>query len=152
MNSLANSSKRSNPGGLFTLSHLFLSLHISSSLLSYLCLLHLFGFRSLSISQHFPPLPLLFIFLCSSEPTFLSLNFELTQDYCAVAKPLLSSLPLEVLVYFNWHFGAFFFLLNIALFAFKGRDTTSNTFYVTKITFQLVLSFKLSNTTILQVG
>ena len=31
-----------------------------------------------------------------------------------------SSLPLQVLVYTNWHFAAFFFLINICLFTYKG--------------------------------
>lgn len=30
-----------------------------------------------------------------------------------------SSLPLQVLIHFNWHYVAFFFLLNLALFAYK---------------------------------
>ena len=34
-----------------------------------------------------------------------------------------SSLPLQALIYLNWHFTAFFFLLNICLYTFKGdRD------------------------------
>lgn len=31
-----------------------------------------------------------------------------------------SSLPLQALIYLNWHFTAFFFLLNICLYTFKG--------------------------------
>jgi hypothetical protein len=30
-----------------------------------------------------------------------------------------SSLPLQLLVYFNWHYTVFFFLINICLFTYK---------------------------------
>lgn len=30
-----------------------------------------------------------------------------------------ASLPLEILLYFNWHYSAFFFVLNVALLTFK---------------------------------
>ena len=36
-----------------------------------------------------------------------------------VIKQSQSSLPLQVGIYFNWHFMAFFFLLNLALFTYK---------------------------------
>jgi hypothetical protein len=32
----------------------------------------------------------------------------------------LSSLPLQILVYFNWWYAGFFFITNIALFMYKG--------------------------------
>lgn len=35
----------------------------------------------------------------------------------------LSSLPLQILVYFNWWYAAFFFVVNIALFIYKGKLT-----------------------------
>jgi hypothetical protein len=36
-----------------------------------------------------------------------------------VVKQSQSSLPLQVLIFFNWHFMTFFFLLNLALFTYK---------------------------------
>lgn len=34
-------------------------------------------------------------------------------------KPTGSSLPLQMLIYFNWHFIVFYFFINLALFTFK---------------------------------
>ena len=36
-----------------------------------------------------------------------------------VVKQNQSSLPLQVLIFFNWHYMVFFFLLNLALFTYK---------------------------------
>ena len=38
----------------------------------------------------------------------------------AISKPTSSSLPLQMLIYFNWHFIVFYFFINLALFTFKG--------------------------------
>lgn len=35
-------------------------------------------------------------------------------------KPTLSSLPLEVIVYFDWHYSILFFVLNVCIFTYKG--------------------------------
>lgn len=35
-------------------------------------------------------------------------------------KPTLSSLPLQVMIYFDWHYSVLYFVLNVCIFTYKG--------------------------------
>jgi hypothetical protein len=37
----------------------------------------------------------------------------------STTKSALSSLPLQILTHYHWHYGIFFFLINICLFTYK---------------------------------
>ena len=74
-----------------------------------------------------------------------------------VIKQSQSSLPLQVAIYFNWHFMAFFFLLNLALFTYKsinyyypsdylGWDITIDFMYLIVESCRLILVSKANKT------
>jgi hypothetical protein len=44
------------------------------------------------------------------------------QSKGAIIKPNFSSLPLQMTLYFGFHWAPFFFVLNICLFVYKGKD------------------------------
>ena len=74
-----------------------------------------------------------------------------------VVKQNQSSLPLQVLIFFNWHYLVFFFLLNLALFTYKsvnfyypsdylGWDITIDFLYAITESCRLLLKSKANKT------
>ena len=57
-----------------------------------------------------------------------------------ILKSSQSSLPLEALIFFNFHFSGFFFLLNICLFTYKGLK-----FKLTLSSYYQILNSSFSN-------
>ena len=96
-------------------------------------------------------------FLCTNlNQDFPCTNFSFSNRSIyafIVVKPILSSLYLEIFVYFSWQFGVFFSLLNVGLFTFKaveyyypsewlGWDLTSIFLYVGFESLRLILLSK----------